>query len=781
MAKQAEKSAKKALKRQKSRKKVYLREVQKRNGTLVPYDRGRIEMAARKAMVAAEEGSERDAVNIAKAVERDLIKILKTHKTFVPTVEGIQDSVEEKLIEANFPKTAKAYILYREERSKVRVVSTPVPEHVRRLTEESKKYFRNPLAEFIYYRTYSKWIEAEGRRETWVETVDRYMDFMKENIGDALTKREYSEVREAILAHEAMPSMRLMWSAGEAARKTNVCGYNCSFIAPSKIEDFAEIMYLSMCGTGVGFSVEEANVQALPQIKRQTGKKSETHIVEDSKEGWADAFTLGLRHWFDGKDIDFDYTALRPAGARLRTMGGKSSGPQPLIDLMRYSRVKILGKQGKRLTTLDVHDIVCYIGQIVVSGGVRRSALISLSDLDDEIMRHAKDGQFWNTEPQRAMANNSAVYNEKPTNVEFLDEWLSLVKSGSGERGIFNRGRLPQQLSERRVKNWEQTGYIENGQVVGAAGTNPCGEIVLKSKQFCNLTEVVARAEDTESSLLRKIRIATILGTYQSTLTHFPYLSKEWVENCESERLLGVSVTGQWDSEVARDPRVLRKLKAAAIKWNKKYAEKMGINPSTSITTVKPSGTVSQLVDASSGMHARHSRYYIRRVRIASTDSLFKMLKDQGVPYNPEVGQTEDTATTYVIDFPVEAPGEIFKDDLSARDQLEHWKTVKINYTEHNPSVTVSVGEDEWIETGNWIYKNWDIVGGLSFLPRSNHVYQLAPYEACDKKTYEKLLKRFEGIDFSKIVTYEQTDETKGSKELACVSGVCEIDDVVAK
>ncbi|MEX0933420.1 MAG: ATP cone domain-containing protein [Candidatus Paceibacterota bacterium] len=781
MAKTAENVSKTAAKSRKTPKKVYLREVQKRNGTLVQYDRGRIEMAVRKAMIAAEEGSEKDAVQVSRAVERELIKILKTHKTFVPTVEGIQDSVEQELVEANFPKTAKAYILYREERSKLRAAGVPVPEHVRKLTEESKKYFRNPLAEFIYYRTYSKWIESEGRRETWIETVDRYMGFMRENIGDALSKKEYSEVRSAILAHEAMPSMRLMWSAGDAARKTNVTGYNCSYIAPSKIEDFAEIMYLSMCGTGVGFSVEEANVQSLPQIKRQTGEKSPTHTVADSKEGWADAFTAGLRHWFDGKDIDFNYSELRPAGARLRTMGGKSSGPQPLIDLMRYARTKIFSKQDKRLSTLDVHDIVCYIGQIVVSGGVRRSALISLSDLDDEEMRHAKDGQFWNTEPQRSMANNSAVYNEKPSNAEFLDEWLSLVRSGSGERGIFNRGALPKQLPERRVENWTQSGYIVNGQVVGSAGTNPCGEIVLKSKQFCNLSEVVARDDDDEASLLRKVRIAAILGTYQSTLTHFPYLSKEWTENCESERLLGVSITGQWDSEVARDPKVLRKLKAAAIKWNKKYAEKMGVNPSTAVTTVKPSGTVSQLVDAASGMHARHSKYYIRRVRIASTDSLFRMLKDQGVPFNPEVGHTEETATTFVIDFPVAAPGSIFKDDLSARDQLKHWKTVKENYTEHNPSITVSVGESEWIETGNWVYQNWDIVGGLSFLPRSNHVYQLAPYEECDKKTFEALSKRFEGVDFSKIVTYEQTDETKGAKELACSSGVCETDDVLAK
>lgn len=785
-AKKTTKTAKKAGKDVKKAKRADRpTQVQKRDGSLVPYDLERIEIAIKKAMIAAEEGSEVDAKKVAKAVEKGVLQIFrehqKTHEVSIPTVEGIQDVVETQLIEMNFAKTAKAYILYREERARLRISGAVVPEKVKKLTEESKKYFRNPLAEFIYYRSYSKWIEDEGRRETWVETVDRYMDFMYENIGDALSKREYNEVRKAILSHEAMPSMRLMWSAGPAARKTNVTGYNCSFIAPAEIQDFAEIMYLSMCGTGVGFSVEEANVQALPQIKRQTGEKSPTHVVADSKEGWADALTIGLEHWFDGRDIDFDYSELRPAGARLRTMGGKSSGPQPLIDLMRYAKKKILAKQDRRLSTLDVHDIVCYIGQIVVSGGVRRSALISLSDLDDEDMRHAKDGQFWNTEPQRSMANNSAVYNEKPSNVEFMEEWLSLAKSGSGERGIFNRGSLPQQMPTRRVENWESSGYIVDGEVVGAVGTNPCGEIILKSKQFCNLSEVVAREEDDEKTLLRKVKIAAILGTYQSTLTKFPYLSKEWKENCESERLLGISITGQWDSELARDPKVLKKLRAAAIRWNKVYAEKMGVNPSTSVTCIKPSGTVSQLVDAASGMHARHSQYYIRRVRISSTDSLFKMLRDQGVPYHPEVGQTEENATTFVIDFPVKAPGKIFKDDLTAIDQLEHWKSVKENFTEHNPSVTVSVGDEEWIETGNWVYQNWDIVGGLSFLPRSNHVYQLAPYEECDEKTYKKLLQRFEGIDFSKIVTYEKVDETQGSKELACVSGVCEIDDVVAK
>jgi ribonucleoside-diphosphate reductase alpha chain len=460
-------------------------------------------------------------------------------------------------------------------------------------------------------------------------------------------------------------------------------------------------------------------------------------------------------------------------------MGGKASGFEPLQRLLDFTREKMLARQGRRLRAIDVHDIICTIGDCVVSGGVRRSAMISLSDLDDTNIRDAKKGAFYINEPQRMLANNSAVYIHKPSNTEFIDEWTALMKSGSGERGIFNRESLARTLPERRIKVLkEHGGYFDpSGQnIIGPIGTNPCGEIILQSKQFCNLSEVVARAEDTEESLLKKIRLATILGTYQASLTHFPYLSKEWKENCEKEALLGVSVTGQWDSKVARDPKVLSKLKNEVNKTNRIYAQRFGINPSTCTTAVKPSGTLSQTVDCSSGMHPRHAPFYIRRIRISATDSLFKMLKDQGVPYNPEVGQSKENATTYVLEFPVKAPhGSIYKDDITAIDQLEHWKVVKLNYTEHNPSVTVSVGEDEWIEVANWVYKNWDIVGGLSFLPRDNHVYQLAPYEAIDEKRYEELSKRLENIDYSKIITYEKTDELDLKKELACVGNVCEI------
>lgn len=754
----------------------FVKKIQKRDGSLVTFDLNKITNAIHKAMLAASEGSYDEAEMVATKVLADLVRISKKYKNFVPTVEGVQDTVEKELILSEYVSTAKAYILYREKRAQLRMQGVEVPEHVKKLAAESKKYFKNPLSEFIYFRSYSRWIESENRRETWIESVDRYMGFMRENLGDKLKEEEYAELREAILKQEVMPSMRLMWAAGKAARESNATAYNCSFIAPTKPQDLGEIMYLSMSGCGVGFSVETETAQEFPIIKRQTGKKRKTWVVEDSKTGWADAFVAGLNAWFSGEDIDFDYSQVRPQGARLKTMGGYASGPGPLIELNQYSRAKLLGRQGKRLTNLDLHDIICKIGEIVVAGGVRRTALISLSDLDDEQMRHAKDGQFYAVEPQRSMSNNSAIYNEKPSTVQFLDEWLSLAKSGSGERGIFNRGSLPTQLPPRRVKQWETSGYIEEGRVIGPVGTNPCGEIVLKSKQFCNLTEVICRARDTEKDLLRKARLAAILGTYQSTLTNFKYLSSDWKKNCEDERLLGVSLTGQWDCAAVRDEKVLQSVRDEAVKTNKEYAKRFKVNASTSVTCVKPSGTVSQLVDSSSGMHPRHAKFYIRRVRISATDPLFRMLRDQGVPYHPEVGQNVETANTFVLEFPVKAPaGSTFKDDVSAIEQLKHWKSVKENYTEHNPSVTVSVGEGEWLETGNWIYENWDIVGGLSFLPRSNHVYKLAPYEEIDEKTYNEMTKRFGDIDFSKIVTYEKIDETQGAKELACVGGVCEI------
>lgn len=563
--------------------------------------------------------------------------------------------------------------------------------------------------------------------------------------------------------------MRLLWSAGPAARKTHVAAYNCSFIAITDLRDFAEIMYVAMCGTGVGFSVENKFITKLPEITPQSGEVMPTHIVEDSKEGWADAYHLALKTWFEGKDISFDYSKIRPKGARLHTMGGRASGPAPLIDLMNFSKEIIFKKQGQKLSSLEVHDIACKVGEIVIMGGVRRSAMISLSDLGDESLRHAKDGQFWNTAPQRIMANNSAVYEVKPSSQDFLKEWTSLAVSGSGERGIFNRGNLLNQIPQRRIDAFDANGVFD-------WGTNPCGEITLRSKQFCNLTSIVVRESDTLETMLENIELATILGTYQASLTNFPYLSKEWKENCEKEALLGVSLTGYFDNSLVRNESVLIAMRNKAIEVNKEYAKRFGISQSTSVTCIKPSGNSSQLLDTASGMHPRYSDYYIRRVRVSSTDPLYKMMRDQGVPCKPEVGQTEENATTWVLEFPVKAPeGAIVKDDVSAIAMLEEWKKLKVHFTEHNPSVTIYVGNDEWISVANWVYENWEIVGGLSFLPRADFVYQLAPYEEITKEQYESLAAGIPEIDFSLMVAYESEDQTQGSKELACAAGNCEI------
>ncbi len=746
-----------------------LTHVQKRDGNLVEFDQSRIENAALKALEQASEGGREEAKMIAKTVTKNLKALIRKNKfnNNIPTVEQIQDIVEVELMREGFAKAAKAFILYRSERAKIRKTTRPVPDSIKKLVTDSSKYFRSSYSEFIFYQMYSRWLPELERRETWTETVRRYIDFMRESLGKKLTNEEYNELEQGILQQDVCPSMRLLWSSGEAARNSNVWAYNCSYIAPSCFQDLGEIMYILMCGAGLGFSVEAEAVQRFPQIKKQTGKKLPIHIVEDSKEGWAEAFVLGMKTWAEGEDINFDYSRIRPAGARLKTAGGRASGPQPLIDLMRFARNKVLARQNRRLTNVDLHDIICQIGLIVVAGGVRRSALISLSDLDDIEMRDAKKGQFYVTEGQRVMANNSAVYNEKPSAEEFLDEWTALVKSKSGERGIFNRGSLSTQLPARR---WEK---LKNEKLVGL---NPCGEIYLRSKQFCNLTSIVIRPEDSLEDLKRKMKLATILGTYQSTLTNFGYLSKGWKDNCEEERLLGVSLTGYYDNQIIRDDKVLDTLREEGIKINQEYAKRLSINQSTAITCVKPHGNSGQLLGVGSGMHPWFAPYFIRRVRISHTDPLLQFAREQGVPCLPEVGQAVESATTFVLEFPVKAPDKaIFKEDVTALELLTEWKRLKQHFVEHNPSATIYVGPNEWLEVANFVYQNWDWVGGLSFLPRSDHVYQLAPYEAIDQTEYERRKAEIGQLDFSKLMQYEMGDSTTGSKEFACVSGACEL------
>jgi ribonucleoside-diphosphate reductase alpha chain len=747
--------------------KKYLPNTQKRDGRIVPFEFDKIVNAINKALQETQEGTVSDATLIAHRVASELVLIAKKYKGFAPNVEAVQDEVERQLMLGDFTTTAKAFILYREEHAKLREQELMISPEIREKVAESGKYFASSYQEFIFYQFYARWRDDLGRRETWSEAIDRFMDYMNKKLGSSLKKTEYEEVRQAILKQEICPSMRLLWSAGDACDATNVCAYNCAYIAPTTWEDLSEIMYVSMCGAGCGFAVEPENVERFPQIQKQTGKKKPDILVEDSKEGWCDAYVLACRAWASGYDVDIDYSMVRPAGTRLITMGGRSSGPAPLRDLMAFTRGKMLARQGKRLTTLDLHDIICQIGLIVVAGGVRRSALISLSSLDDTAMRDSKKGAFWQTEGQRSMANNSAVYEAKPSAGEFFEEWTALVTSGSGERGIFNRGGFERQMPKRR---WDS--IKDQPQM----GVNPCGEIYLRSKQFCNLTSIVVRPDDDMKNLKRKMRLATIIGTYQATLTDFGYLDQKWHDNCEAEQLLGVSITGYYDNKIVRNDDNLDTLREEAIIANQEYAKRFGKNPSTAITCVKPHGNSGQLLGVGSGMHPWFSKYYIRRVRISVNDPLLKLAREQGVPVFPEVGYSTSTTTTMVLEFPVKAPeGAIVAKDVSGLEMLKEWKRLKEHFTEHNPSVTIYSSDDEWVGIANFVYENWDIVGGLSFLPRNDHVYQLAPYEEITKEEYEKRKAALGVLDFSRLVIYEQQDQTTGAKELACAGGTCEL------
>jgi len=591
---------------------------------------------------------------------------------------------------------------------------------------------------------------------------------MKTKLGNYFNKNDYNILRAEILNHNIMPSMRLLQFSGIPVENTNVCAYNCAFISPKNIKDFSEIMYILMCGTGVGFSIDKEVVSNFNKIKIQSNN-IRNYIICDNKEGWCNAVYVGIKEWYNGNEISFDFSNLRKKGSSLNTMGGKSSGYLSLELLLQFIKKKILKKQNSKLSSINIYDIICKIGETVVSGGVRRSAMISLSDIEDKDMRHAKTGNFFYVHPYRSVTNNSAIYKKKPGNKEFLEEWLSLINSKTGERGIFNLESAIKTMPKRRIRLLKKLKKYKNGVLTTNLGTNPCGEIILQNKQFCNLTEVIARPSDTKQILLYKIRMATILGTYQASLTLFPYLSKQWEQNCCNECLLGVSITGQWDCVEVRKPSVLKSMKYASIGVNAKFAKKININRSMAITCVKPSGTVSQMVDASPGIHARFSEYYIRRVRISSSDSLFDLLKTQGISYNPEVGQNYNNANTFVLDFPISSPNKsILQHHLSAIKQLNYWKIVKKNYTEHNPSITILVKKNEWISVLAWLDKNWDIVGGISFLPSNDHVYKLPVYENICKNKYHKLSKKTKPINFIKLKNFENKDNVDVKKAIGC-------------
>lgn len=640
---------------------------------------------------------------------------------------------------------------------------------------DNNGYITDPYKNFIHISRYARWLPEKGRRETWTETVSRYVTFMKDHMvvnykyksNDPL----FEEVEQAILNHKIMPSMRALMSAGPALDRDHIAAYNCSFIAVDNPRAFDEAMYILMNGTGVGFSVEQKYVDQLPVIAESFYKTETTIVVEDSKLGWSKAFKELIALLYQGQIPNWDMSKVRPAGARLKTFGGRASGPEPLNSLFNFCVDTFRIAAGRKLKAVEAHDIMCKVGEVVVVGGVRRSALISLSNLDDFEMAKAKSGNWWESQPQRALANNSAVYNAKPNTAQFLREWRNLYESKSGERGIYNIDSVK--------KHVESFGRRDASKV---AGTNPCGEIILRPNEFCNLTEVIIAADDTEATLLEKIRLATILGTWQSTLTDFKYIRKSWKGNCEEERLLGVSLTGIFGNKLTSTPNknlelLLTKMREHSVDVNKQEAEKIGIPQSASITCVKPSGTVSQLVGVSSGIHPWYSEYYIRSVRGSNNDPLTTFLKDSGIPNEPDVMKPDQTTVFY---FPQKAPKDaVVTKDLTAVEHLEMWKIYRTYWTEHNPSVTVNVHEDEWVRVGAWVYDNFDSIGGVSFLPASEHTYKQAPYQEISREEYEEILKKMpKDIRWDMITLYETEDGTTGTQELSCVAGSCEIVDI---
>ena len=628
-------------------------------------------------------------------------------------------------------------------------------------------YLPTDYQSFIHKSRYAKYFDGKGR-ESWSDTVERYMDnVVRPKIGD---DTYVNGIRDAILNLEVMPSMRAMMTAGPALERDNTAGYNCSYLPVDDPKSFDEAMFILLCGTGVGFSVERQYISKLPEIPTLF-QSDTTIVVKDSKEGWAKAYRQLLALLWAGEIPQWDVSKVRPAGARLKTFGGRASGPAPLVELFNFAVSTFKNAQGRKLSSLECHDLMCFIGQIVVVGGVRRSAMISLSNLSDDRMRHAKSGQWWETAAHRALANNSVSYTEKPDVETFMREWTALVESKSGERGVFNREASKKQAAKfgRRNPDFD-------------FGTNPCSEIILRPYQFCNLTECVVRATDSIDDLIRKVRLATILGTIQSTYTKFPYLRKVWQNNTEEERLLGVSLTGIMDnplmtSQNAGLEKTLERLREVAVDTNTEWANKLGIPVSASITCVKPSGTVSQLVDSASGIHARHSDYYIRTVRGDNKDPLTQFMKDQGIPYEPCVFKGD---TTTVFSFPQKSPDNaVTRNDMTAIEQLETWLTYQRHWCEHKPSVTISVRESEWLDVGAFVYKHFDEMSGVSFLPHSDHTYQQAPYQDCTKDEYEVLLAKMpERIDWAKLSEYEQEDNTVAMQTMACSGDSCEIVDL---
>ena len=732
-------------------------QIVKRDGRIVPFDIQRIESAMRRCYASLEN----EAQTPVEEITRRVVNVVAA-KYDLPTVEGVQDIVEMVLQAAGEYEAAKHYILYRAEHAKMRV-HRPVPPEVREAFDASAQFFPTQLRQFQFYDKYSRFNYDLGRRETWIETVDRAVEYLRELSDYRLPQDTYERIREGILTMKVMPSMRLLAMAGPAARRNNIAIYNCSYMPVDSIDSFVEALIISMSGCGVGYSVESQYVEKFPRIVRQSGNPPGTHVVADSSEGWAEALRVGLEAWFNGEDVSFDYSEVRPAGAPLRVKGGRASGPEPLRKTLDFARTRILSRQGSFLRSLDAHDIMCAVGDAAVSGGVRRTAMISLFDYNDKDMRHCKDGDFWRNNSQRWNANNLAVWPERELSQSEITRFvLDMVESGRGEPGIFNRRAAIESRPQRRK--------------AATFGTNPCGEIILRPFQFCNLTSAVARHDDDYESLKEKVELATIIGTIQSMATYFPGLREEWRKNCEEERLLGVDLNGQMDSPAAQDPQIQEKLRDVIVETNAHYADLLGINQSAACSCVKPSGNSSQLLDSSSGLHARWAPYYIRNVRVAAHSPILKVFSDAGAPLDPENGQTPDNATTWVIHFPVKAPEEaVVRDERSALQQCDYWLQNKVHYTEHNPSVTITYKDDEVLDIIKWVWEHQNKIGGMAFLPAYDAQYDQMPYVEITEDDFKRLNKEFPTIDFSKIYRYEEEDLTTAAQEFACLAGGCDI------
>jgi len=731
--------------------------ITKRDGRVVPFDLKRIESAMARCFASFGRQPGTPVAELAKQVV-NIIAAKYAH----PTVEGVQDIVEMVLQAAGEYEAAKRYILYRAERAKKRR-ERPIPEQVRQAFAESDKYFPTQLQKFQFYDKYSRFNYDLGRRETWIETADRAVDYLRELSQSRLQPEVYERIRRGILEMAAMPSMRLLAMAGPAARRNNIAIYNCSYMPVESLDAFVEALIISMSGCGVGFSVESRYVENFPRVRRQAHAAPKTLVIDDSSEGWAAALRTGLQTWFDGGDIHFDYSRLRPAGAPLKTKGGRASGPEPLRKMLDFTRGRILGRQGSFLRSIDAHDIMCAVGNAAVSGGVRRTAMISLFDWDDAEMHHCKSGDFERENNQRWNANNSAVWPERGlTQVELARQILEMVESRRGEPGIFYRQAAMSTRPARRQ--------------AAEFGTNPCGEIVLRPFEFCNLSIAIARPQDNFETLKEKVELATIIGTIQSMATHFPGLRPQWKQNCEEERLLGVDINGQLDSPVAQDANVQKQLHEFALEVNRQTARQLGINPSAAITCVKPSGNSSQLFDCSPGLHARWAPYYIRNVRVGTHTPIFKVLRSAGAPMDPENGQQPETANTWVIHFPMKAPEmAITRQERSAVAQCEYWLQNKLNWTEHNPSVTITYHPDEVLDIIKWTWDHREVIGGMTFLPAFDAQYAQMPYVEISAEEYRRLAAEFPPIDFSKLYYYEEEDLTTAAQELACVAGACDL------